>query len=41
LTGHNQRGCTSPADMHTTLTHRSLTRERSPADPESTTEKQP
>jgi hypothetical protein len=41
LTGHNQRGCTPQANVHTTITSRPLIRERSPADPESTTEKQP
>jgi hypothetical protein len=41
LTGHNQRACTPQADAHATVASRSLTCERSPADPESTTEKQP
>jgi hypothetical protein len=41
LTGHDQRGCAPQANVHATVTSRSLTRERSPADPESTTEKQP
>jgi hypothetical protein len=41
LTGHNQRGCTPQADMHAIVASRSLICERSPADPESTTEKQP
>jgi hypothetical protein len=39
--GHNQRGRTPQGDVHTTITSRSLTSERSPAGPESTTEKQP
>jgi hypothetical protein len=41
LTGHNQQSCTPQADVHATVTSRPLIRERSPADPESTTEKQP
>jgi hypothetical protein len=41
LTGHNQRSCTPQANVHNIITSRPLIRERSPADPESTTEKQP
>jgi hypothetical protein len=41
LTGDNQRGDTPRTDMHAAAATRARIRERSPADPESTTEKQP
>jgi hypothetical protein len=41
LTGHDQRRCTPRTNAQTNIASCALIRERLPADPESTTEKQP